>query len=372
MAIVEFKWNRALSIYDSIFSVFPKRHNRDLYNASLCALLSNKHQRAQALIREQIARGITIKKLNADVFKQQAPEFWIPIERCYDSLRNVFEAESKRWEWFKTELESIEQKEQEAINDEHLSLSGYHNLIYANAQCLYHLIDSAGVPPIALFEKGQILPVGVLKRHFKFFSQLRRGDLDTNIQPYKDMKMYRYYLEPLLRKSVLNGDLQPDLAYFYVNDFRQSLQDCAYDIKIDFNTRIVRTVENKHVNIDNENKKLKQYCLPSLSDALKKDIDMLLYYNQEYFPFDAYINADKELGYTTTNYNAIQDFKAKKKLIEKRMEVHYNVKSNHMNNLSRYRLPNSETINFHSLLVLKDFKLTSCQGLYIVSEMPLK
>lgn len=84
------------------------------------------------------------------------------------------------------------------------------------------------------------------------------------------MKMYRYYLEPLLRKSVLNGDLQPDLAYFYVNDFRQSLQDCAYDIKKDFNTRIVRTVENKHVNIDNENKKLKQYCLLTLSDALKK------------------------------------------------------------------------------------------------------
>lgn len=54
------------------------------------------------------------------------------------------------------------------------------------------------------------------------------------------------------------------------------------------------------------------------------------------------------------------------------MEVHYNVKYNHMHNLSRYRLPNSETINFHSLLVLKDFKLTSCQGLYIVSEMPLK
>ena len=46
------------------------------------------------------------------------------------------------------------------------------------------------------------------------------------------------------------------------------------------------------------------------------------------------------------------------------MEVHYNVKSNHMNNLSRYCLPISETINFHSLLVLKDFKLTSCQGLY--------
>lgn len=40
---------------------------------------------------------------------------------------------------------------------------------------------------------------------------------------------------------------------------------------------------------------------------------MLLYYNQEYFPFDEHINADKELGYTTTNYNAIQDFKVKKK-----------------------------------------------------------
>ena len=372
LAIAEFKWKQALCIFDSVFAVFPKHHNRDLYNASLCALLCNKHQRAQTLIIEQIAKGATIDGFTSDVFKQQSILFWQPIEHCYDSLRNVFEAEVKRWKWFKTELESMDEKEQQAVGDENLSLSGYHLLIYANTKRLYRIIDSAGIPPIALFEKKQMLPVAVLKRHFKLRDQLRNGALDRSSMPYSDMDMERYDLEPLLIRAVFDGDLLPDWAYGYVHGIRDDLHNSLYDVKIDMNTRTIRIVENKYADIAKENAKLACYGLPPLSDAMKKDVEMLLYYNEDNYPFDAHIEADMELGYTTNNYNTLQDFKSKKELLEKRMEKYFSVKSNYLASLSKHRLPNSESIPiFNSLLVLKDFKLTTSPGLYIVSEMPL-
>lgn len=373
LAIVEFRFARALSIYDSIFVQFPKRHSRDLYNAALCALLCQQPQKAQQWIMDRIAQGASIKSFKASTFMQQPPEFWHAIEQHYDSLRAIVLATRNQWGGFKAVLDTMDSREQRALVDERLGEAGYHALLYAHAQQLYRLIDSAGVPPIAMFGPGQQLPVGVMRHHFGLRNGLSTGMLDTSVAPYRAMDMHRYDVEPLLLKAVHNGDIVPDLAYMYTthNDSSTTMGSRhLYQVNIDLNTKTIAIEPNKRANIGKENIRRSLYGLPTVEDALRKDVHLVLYYNQDCYPFDEHIQSDLAINFTNSAYDRLAQ-KEKEQLLLKRMEAYDRVKSEYMNSLGK-RIPHSESqrLLYYNMLILKDFILPS--GGYVVSETMLK
>lgn len=369
LAVAAFKYEQALHIYDSIFAHFPKHHPRDLHNAALCALLCNKQQKAQVWLMERVTKGWDPRNTKFNMLKQQPPDFWEPIAQRYDSLRTIYEAEVARWMRFKAALDTMEAHELRAMNDAQLSQSGYHAMLYAHAQRLHRMIDSAGIPAVPLFGNGQPLPMGVLKRHFRLLRQLQRGELDTSMSPYCDMDMERYSIEPLLIRAVFSGDMLPDLAYTYVHDARDAVRDCMYEVRIDLNTRTIELAPRKNANIAAANAKLMQYGLPPLADAMKKDVDIALYYNQESYPFDAIIALDLSTNHRLSALKRMPH-EEQLKLTGEIMNLRQKIKEEHMANLAAPVGDNG--VLLRSMTVLKDFTLTSAQGLYVISETPLE
>lgn len=363
LAIAEFKYAHALSIYDSVFSVYPKHFNKDLYNAALCAIHCQHLHKAQHLIMERIAQGADIKTLKANTFKLQPSDFWWPIEQCYDSLIAIAQAKAKPWLNFKSKLNALNEREYHALHNDALGEKGYHAVVYENAQQLYRIIDSMGIPPIAIFENHQILPPALMRHHFALRNQLRNGTLDTTLSPYCDMNMLQYDIEPLLLRAVRQGDIAPDIAYTYTTHSNENGDGHLYVVNINWNARTI-TIEpekqNKNINIEAENHRRSKFGLPSTEDMLKKDAEIALYYNIKNYPFDEHIRAAQEANYSDSIYNSLTSETEKIELFKNYIESYFKVKSEFFDNISK-RIPAESVYNkyHYNMQTIKEFKLLS-------------
>lgn len=372
LCISEFKYAEALHVYDSIFLVFPKHKVRDLYNASLCAIHCKQPHKAQRWIMEQIVQGISIKTLNANILKQQPSEFWRAIEQSYDSLQFVAHKAFDVWRRFKSEIDEMNSKEQAAATDDTLDRNAYYSLLYTHTQRLYQLIDSFGVPPVPVFGSGQHLPASMMVRHFDLRHRFKNGEFDTLMPPFCNMDLHQYDIEAQLIDAIRSGNIDPYVVYSYVSPIDASSffgNRALYQVNIDLKTRTVNLEKNKNMNIAAENMHRKRFYLPPEEDALKKDVMIVLYYNQDLYPFEEHIRADSLINYSKAIYDQLPT-NEQHRLLLKYMEVHDNVKAEHFERLRKRIHPSGEQRNyFYDMLSLKDFKLPG--GGYVVSEKPL-
>ena len=209
--------------------------------------------------------------------------------------------------------------------------------------------------------------------HFGLRNQLKNGMLDTSVMPYCHIDMSRYDLEPLLIKAIFNGDIAPNIAYQYVkHSDSPSIMGSRhlYSVNIDLNKKTIDIEPNQRANIDEENARRRAFGLPTIEDALRKDIDVVIYYNQDCYPFDAHIQSDLALNFTQSAYDSLPQ-NEKNQLLLKRMEAYDKVKTEYMKSLSKRYLPTVENDSIkHNMLILKEFILPS--GGYFVSETMLK
>lgn len=370
--ISEFKYVEALHIYDSIFVIFSKHQIRDLYNAALCAIHCQQPQKAQCWIMEQIAQGSNVNALNASILKQQSPDFWLPIEQCYDSLQSVARDVSNRWRKFKSEIEEMDSREQEAATDDKLERNAYYSLLYKHTQRLYQLIDSFGVPPVPVFGSGQQLPASMMIRHFDLRHRYKNGEFDTLMPPFCNMDLHLFDIESQLIGAIQHGDIDPYVVYSYVSPIDASdfwSNSAMYQVNIDLRTRTLVIEKNKKMNMAVNNQHRKRFYLPSAEDALRKDVMIVLYYNQDLYPFEEHIRADSLINYSNSIYKQLST-KEQHRLLLKYMEIHDKVKAEHFGNLHKRIFSSGEQHKyFYDMLSLKDFKLPG--GGYVVSEMPL-
>lgn len=375
LSIAEFKYARALHIYDSIFAIFPKRDDNSLYNATLCALHAGMPKKAQQWVMELIARGRTIKNFSASTFKQQPSSFWSPIEKSYDSLSTIYGNEAKRWEYFKTEIDTMNAREQrvlEAIRKTKRE-ADYDSIVYTHAQRLYHLIDSIGIPPVCMFHNGtHRLHLAVIRHHFSLRNRwCNNYEVDTTKPPYCNMDMRRFDIEPLLLKAVRHGDLSPGLLDFYTqhNDPNRMFgRDEVFHIHIDLCNRTLKVEKNTNLNLDVINSRRLASGLETVEDALKKVADIVLIYNQKAYPFDKIIQYDLAMGYTGANLEGLS--KEQRKELENRHSWE-DVLKKHKEDLA-LRIPSEVGSDItYNMLTLSEFRFNSGMGLYTVHTQRL-
>ena len=370
LAIAEFRYDRALHIYDSIFAIFSKHDENSLYNASLCALHAARPRDAQRYIMELLAKGRSIKSFSASTFKRQPSNFWGPIEECYDSLSTIFHNEARRWMVFKTEIDTMDAREQRVLVDIRKTdcEAGYDSIVYIHAQRLHHLIDSMGIPPVCIFHNGaHRLPLAVMRHHFSLRNRwCNNYDVDTTKPPYCNMDMRRFDIEPLLLKAVRHGELSPGMLDFYTqhNDPNRMIgRDEMFHIHIDLGRRSLNVQKNVNLNFDDINNRRLATGLETVEDALKKVADIVLVYNQKAYPFDKIIQYDLSMGYTTSNLEKLT--KEQRRELENRHNWADVIKK-HKEELA-LRIPTEVGVDItYNMLTLSEFRFNSGMGLYTV------
>lgn len=299
LCIVDLEFHDAYSLYNQAFTSFEKRRLSDLHNASLCAILIGEYGQAKNWIGEMITKGVNINRLNTRYFKQLPEPIWAEIKQNSNSLRAIYL--SRIDSSYIAVIDTLRNREQTYLINRR-SQQSYDSLVYEHAKVLYALISERGVPRVAVYGRAP-LPLDVIKHHFGLRNRLRfpdKNNIDLNAEPYKSMDYAQYNLEPLLRQAVFNGDLSPQ---FFASAMAHSELDPtrqlgAYTIYADLNSKTITHESASEEIIQQIDKYRKSLGLESIQDAVKKDILVALYYNQETFPFDEHIRRNKEIGYS--------------------------------------------------------------------------
>lgn len=368
LSVVELNFARAYDIYSKTFAQFDRHQRTDLYNASLCAILTGNVHQAKLWMKELITLGFTLNNFEASIFKRLPSNEWNEIKAEYNFFHNVYKTSLDTT--YLATLDSMRSQEQRLVNG---LQSRYDSLLYVHAKALYNLITERGIPRDAEYG-GQPLPLDVMCHNFGLRNRLKyyiQSGIDTAAEPYKSMNFKAYDLETLLKDAVFRGELTPRfvaecMSHSEIDSTRQFV---AFDLIVDLNTRTITQLEpnqNKLQLIDAYRMSL---GLESSRDAAKKDIEIALLYNQEKFPFDEFIRRFREIGYTETALKEIRNksmeeyHKLNETAIESIYEISKKVLKNDNIELNNDR--DSKPINIESKWeLLKQFRL----GKAIVSK----
>lgn len=297
LQVVELDFAKAYKIYSQTFKEFGKFQRNDLYNASLCAILTGNTRQAKHWIKKLITMGFTLENFKAKTFKRLTPLEWEEIKADYDSLHYIYSSNLDLP--YLAALDSLRAREQRLVSGEQ---SRYDSLLYVHAKLLHRMITEKGIP--SGFEYGgQPLPPDVMLHNFGLRNRLKYYEIsgiDTTGEPYKSMDFRIYDLEPLLKDAIFKGELPPQLvagwmSYSEIDSTRQYL---AFGLDVNLNTRKITPVEPTQNSLKLVDKYRNSLGLESCRDAAKKDIRVALLYNQEKFPFDEFIRRFKEIGFT--------------------------------------------------------------------------
>ena len=297
LQVVELDFANAYKIYSQTFKEFGKPQRNDLYNASLCAILTGDTQQAKFWIKKLITMGFTLENFKAKTFKRLAPLEWEEIKADYDSLHYIYRSSLDLT--YLAALDSLRAREQRLVSGEQCR---YDSLLYVHAKLLHRMITERGIP--SGFEYGgQPLPPDVMLHNFGLRNRLKyceRSGIDTTAKPYKSMNFRIYDLEPLLKDAIFKGELPPQfvvewMSYSEIDSTRQYL---AFGLDVNLNTRKITPVEPTQNSLKLVDSYRYSVGLESCRDAAKKDIRVALLYNQEKFPFDEFIRRFKEIGFT--------------------------------------------------------------------------
>lgn len=297
LSVVDQNFAQAYAIYSKAFDQFHKHHRTDLYNASLCAILSGNAHQAKLWMKELITLGFTLRSFEASIFKRLPPSEWGEIKSAYDSLHNLYRTGLDMT--YLTALDTLRSREQRLVLG---SQSRYDSLLYVHAGVLHRLITERGIPK-GFEYGGQPLPMDVLRHHFGLRNRLKyskQNSIDTTIEPYRSMNLRAYDLETLLRKAIFRGELTPTFVAACIDhsELDGTMRLGVFEVWADLNTKTITRSEPEQKELEAIDLHRTSLGLESCRDAARKDIYVALLYNQEKFPFDEYIRRSKEIGYT--------------------------------------------------------------------------
>jgi len=308
LAIVELNFNEAYKIYVQVFERFEKRHLSDLHNASLCAILDGEYSKAKEWICEMIKNGVELNALNTRYFKKLPDSVWVDIKQNYNFYRQIYLSQIDSS--YVSILDSLRKREQNYISQSK-SQNTYDSLIYEHAKLLHTLISEKGISPVPIYDKRQYLPIDVLRHHFGLRNRLKfpdQNNINLNTEPYRSMQFAQYDLEPLLLQAVFNGELSPHFLGMAMShsELDSTRQLGGFTLIVDLDTKTITYESTSKENLEQIDQYRKSIGLESIHDAIKKDIDIALYYNYESFPFDEEIRRNKEIGYTKEALKSIK------------------------------------------------------------------
>lgn len=340
LSIVELNFKQAYEIYRKTFAEFDKQHRTDLYNASLCAILTDSTQKAKLWMKKLITLGFTLSRFDAKTFKRLPKKDWNEIKTQYDSLHNIYRDGLDLT--YLAALDTLRSREQRLVRG---IQSSYDSLLYVHAKILHYLITERGIPK-GFEYGGQPLPPDVILHSFGLRNRLkycRQSGIDTTIEPYKSMNLKVYDLESLLRDAIFRGELTPQfvaecMSYSELDSTKQFI---PFLLDINFNTRKITHLEPKQ----NKLKLIATYRtslgLESCQDAVKKDIRVALLYNQKKFPFDEFIQRFKEIGFTEKVTKSLRyDSQESKDLYYSSMRITIEIQNNVLRN-DNYKIKNN-------------------------------
>jgi len=318
LEVVQLNFKEALTIYQNAFKNFEKHRTSDLYNATLCAVLTGNLSYARNSINELITMGYTLKDFTCKTFKGLPDEFWKGVENQYDSLHSVYM--NKIDNSYIAKLDTLEKQEQCLV---HGKQSSYDSLVYEHAKTLYMLISEKGVPKIAMFEHHK-LPIATIRHHFGVKNLIKYSKkIDKSREPYKSMDFAKYDLTSLLIKAVHNGDIDPNFVVICMeyNEMDKKKQLGSFNIDIDLGTKTIGLNYPKDIDIKAINVLRKSIGLESLQDAVKKSFKVKAYYCKEKFPFDEFLTKLKNTGISIKTFKDTTDFDIKAKFIDVSIEI---------------------------------------------------
>ncbi|MGE0078113.1 MAG: hypothetical protein AB7S48_09655 [Bacteroidales bacterium] len=326
LKIMDSDFRGAMRIYSQTFSEYTKHHTRDLYNASLCAILSGDNPKALVWMREQITQGATLEGFKAKTYKQLPETDWAELRQEYDSLHAIYTTRIDGE--YNAILDSLRSSEQRLAYNYSFK---YEVLIFEHAKILYSLISKKGIPLAACYD-GQKLPIDVIRHHFGV-KNLIKYDADGKHRGklYAELDFTKYDLEPLLIDAVFRGDLEPQfvatcLEYNEVDPSRKASQ---YHISIDLNTKTVRYMRSKGTDTIAINAYRKYIGFESLGDAMRKNVLVSLYYNQDKFPFDEHLDRFREIGYNKVAMDTLTG-DARNEVLFKSVDIDLEIKHKHL------------------------------------------
>ncbi|BDX38796.1 hypothetical protein CYCD_21510 [Tenuifilaceae bacterium CYCD] len=359
LCVVELNFNQAYKIYSKAFEQFDKHQRTDLYNASLCAILTGNNHQAKLWIKELIGLGFALPSFKGNIFQQLPLNEWDDIKSVYDSLHNVYRASLDLT--YLAALDTMRIREQRLVQG---AQNRYDSLLYMHAKVLHHLITEKGIPKGTEFEE-QPLPLDVFRHHFGLRNRLKYNMLngiDTVAEPYKSMCFKTYDLETLLKEAVFRGELSPNFVAACIDhsELDRTKQQGVFEISIDLNTKTIKYLEPEPKELELIDAQRISLGLESCRDAAKKDIEVALYYNQEKYPFDELIRRSKEIGYSKAaiialSNNIVERDKLTMAFLDMVNEIRREILYNE-NFSAKNHLENNPVFNKWELL--KQFRLT--------------
>lgn len=296
LKIADCQFDSAFIIYCKIFDRYEMQEKNDVFNASLCAIHAGQMEKAAFWIKKSIAMGLELEDFQTKTFKKLPEEYWENIKYEYRVLHMLYIANYDSL--YKSIFDTLRIKEQELV---HFGKKRYDSLLYENTKVIYDLIKNRGIPNIGMFD-GQKLPLDVMRHHFGLRNQLKCNDIygiDLNSEPYKSMDIDNYNIEQLLINAVYRGEISPHFVSICMahSECDSSRQLGTFQVFIDFNKR---TIVPDYLLYDTSavNAYRRYLGLETVNDAMKKNYEVALLYNPTKFPFDDYLRKFKEIGYS--------------------------------------------------------------------------
>ena len=193
LAIADSRYEESLSIYKSLFAIYPHSFYKDLHNACLCALKLEKYKEALSFARDLVKHGYELKDFES---------------KAFDSFRN----QKKYWKQFLSEYPKLRKQYTETL-DEPLRNS-YHLLYITDQDAASHQKEQRRQDSI--FYKLAVSVSGLIKTHG--FPQWMINKDTMNTQLYV---MLRHYCG--LENRIKNDEtMQMDSLYIQMqhNDIR--------------------------------------------------------------------------------------------------------------------------------------------------------
>lgn len=288
LQLADGKFDDALGVYKVLFQRY-KPLSKDLYNASLCAVLSKDYLFAVSSAKECMRQGYSKSKFQCRTYDSLPNPYRKLLLSSYDSLNTVY----------RVAVDSSYYRALDSIDNQEITLlkktfgtkdygygsgNGNYAVFYAHAKFLKEYIEKHGLPRLASFS-GHILPYSVILHHFGFMNSVRQ---DSIIPMAEKQEVESYSLRHLLFDAVMRGEYPPQdyylcLTYLH-SDLYTNLNTTEF-YTIDLDKRCVVGTTNllpkaKATKI-NEFRAL--VGLESLDDLKKKCKESAML---KYFPYD--------------------------------------------------------------------------------------
>lgn len=208
LAIADSRYIEALSIYESLFAVYPHSFYKDLHNACLCALKLEKYKETFLLACDLVKHGYELKD-----FESQA----------FDNFRN----QKNYWKQFISEYPKLRKQYTKTLNEQlrnnyHLlytidqAAASLHNdirkqdsIFYKVAISVSDLVKTHGFPQWMINKDTMNIQIYVMLRHF--------CGLENRIKNDEKMQMDSLYLQMqnndihiLITQALADGWILPD------------------------------------------------------------------------------------------------------------------------------------------------------------------